>query len=89
MSKTRQIILISLLNIAIMLWLTFIYSIWTHKEDPSLINYQSPEEKMAKEEKKTKKDKDFFKEKDIKIETPDIKETQKETQDLKVDPDIK
>ena len=49
MSKTRKIILITLINITIMLWLTLIYSVFTHKEDPTLINYQSPkEEKVVK-----------------------------------------
>lgn len=52
MSKTRKIILITLINIAIMLWLTLIYSVFTHKEDPTLINYQSPKEE--KEEKLVK-----------------------------------
>lgn len=44
MSKLRKIILITLLNITIMLWLSFIYSIVTHEEDLSLINYESPKE---------------------------------------------
>ena len=49
MSKTRKIILITLINITIMLWLTLIYSVFTHKEDPTIINYQSPkEEKVVK-----------------------------------------
>ena len=47
MSKTRKIILISLINITIILWLTFIYTVYTHKEDPALLNYKtSTEEKI-------------------------------------------
>lgn len=46
MSKIRKIILISLVNITIVLWLALIFSVFTHKEDATLINYKSPEEKQ-------------------------------------------
>lgn len=49
MSKLRQIILISLLNITIMLWLSFIYSIVTHEEDSTLLNYESSKENSTDE----------------------------------------
>ena len=51
MSKTRKIILITLINISIVLWLTLIYSAFNHKEDPSLINYKSPEEVQSSPKK--------------------------------------
>lgn len=51
MSKTRKIILITLINISIVLWLTLIYSALNHKEDPALINYKSPEEVITSPKK--------------------------------------
>ena len=51
MSKTRKIILISLLNIAIMLWLSLIYSVVAHKDDEALINYKSKEDVKDKPKK--------------------------------------
>lgn len=51
MSKTRKIILISLLNITIVLWLSLIYSVITHKEDEALVNYKSKEEVKEKPKK--------------------------------------
>ena len=51
MSKTRKIILISLINITIILWLTFIYTVFTHEEDQALINYKTLTEDITPSKK--------------------------------------
>jgi len=48
MSKLRKIILISLFNITILLWLTFIYSVLTHEEDSELLAILNSKENSKK-----------------------------------------
>ena len=64
MSKTRKIILISLLNISIVLWLTLIYSVLTHKDDEALVNYKSKEE-VKEKSKKTEPEKEIIQDNEL------------------------